>query len=292
MSKVKTDESKEVAVTDESKLPAVIVGGASLPAHMIADMNETAGLGNSGDARDNVMPFLGILQKGSPQCDEEEAKYIEGAKPGMIINTATGKLYSEIVVIPCGHQKNFVEWKPNRQGWAGSHPCDIEHIKKLGAKKVKTVVDGKERTNIMLPSGNLLVETAYTLIMVEGCPMVIGAASTALGPMRQWMSYRNSLRLPNRKPMASFFKQYRLTTVRETNDSGSWYNWKFADAGFTAEGDYLDAKMFAIDIAKGNIVIGRPDDFDSPAPSSSRSDDYPEDRGGSYEPGMDDDIPV
>jgi len=261
----KKEDTKEVVAAGATALATV--GGAALPAHLQADIQNVAGLGNSQDSRDSVMPFLAILQKGSPQVNEEESKYIDGAKAGMLLNTATGQIYSGkegILVIPCGFQKNFVEWKPNRQGWAGSHPFNVDHIKRLGAQKKTVKVDGKDRTSIVLPNGNILTETAYTFITVDGTPMVIGAASTALGPMRQWMSYRRSQKLPNRTELPSFGKQYRLTTVYEKNDAGDWYNWKFTDEGFVLDaGAYEEAKAFAIAIAKGEASVGRPDDFES-----------------------------
>jgi len=249
-----------------------------LPAHLQQDMSDVAGLGNSADSRDSVMPFLAILQKGSPQVNEEESKYIDGAKAGMFLNTATGQIYSGkegVLVIPCGFQKNFVEWRPNRQGWAGSHPFDIEHIKKLGARKQTVKIEGKDRTVIAMPNGNSLSETAYTFILMDGTPMVIGASSTALGPMRQWMSYRRIQRLPGSTvELPSFGKQYRLFTVYEKNDAGDWYNWKFTDEGYVMDTElYSLAKTFAVSVAKGEVIVGRPDDFDESDGSSRGSQD-------------------
>ena len=42
---------------------------------------------------DMALPFVRILGQLSPQVTEGDAKYIEGAKPGMIYNTVTGECF-------------------------------------------------------------------------------------------------------------------------------------------------------------------------------------------------------
>ena len=57
---------------------------AGLPAEMMADMETQAGAGFEGaTAEDFSIPFITILQKMSPQCDEDSDGYVDGAKPGM-----------------------------------------------------------------------------------------------------------------------------------------------------------------------------------------------------------------
>ena len=43
---------------------------------------------------DMALPFVRILGQLSPQVTDGDAKYIEGAKPGMIYNTVTCLLYT------------------------------------------------------------------------------------------------------------------------------------------------------------------------------------------------------
>src|SRR4051812_47524770 len=55
-----------------------------------ADAN--AGL-EGAKATDFAIPFIVVLQKGSPQVDEQSGQAIEGARQGMLYNTVTGRLY-------------------------------------------------------------------------------------------------------------------------------------------------------------------------------------------------------
>lgn len=263
----------KIAKTEEKTSTEIALASAneSLPAFMQQDLENAEGLGNSTDPNDSSLPFLAIIQSNSPQIVEENQKFIEGSKAGFIFNTATrvfwpsrsSKQEEGVVVIPCGHLKQWVEWKPNRGGYAGSHPFTRETIQQLGARKTRTIVEGKEREQITLPNGNILTETAYVFLLVDGMPMVLGASSTALGAMRDWMAYRRSQRI-NGRELPSFAKQYRLQTVQQTKDNNTWYNWKFQDAGFVTDAAlYETARGFATAVAKGEVSVGRPDFFES-----------------------------
>ena len=57
--------------------------------------------GDAGRGLENVdkdcfaIPFLTILQSGSPQCKKSDGAYIKGAEEGMLFNTVTKDLYDE-----------------------------------------------------------------------------------------------------------------------------------------------------------------------------------------------------
>ena len=68
---------------------------------------------------DMALPFVRILGQLSPQVTDGDAKYIEGAKPGMIYNTVTSELYDGkkgIKVIPCYYKKDYPEWSDRGDG--------------------------------------------------------------------------------------------------------------------------------------------------------------------------------
>ena len=44
-------------------------------------------------SEDYAIPFIRVLQSGSPQLKKSNGKYIEGAAQGMMFNTVTNRLY-------------------------------------------------------------------------------------------------------------------------------------------------------------------------------------------------------
>ena len=67
---------------------------------------------------DMALPFVRILGQLSPQVTDGDAKFIDGAKPGMIYNTVT-ELYDGkkgIKVIPCYYKKDYPEWSDRGDG--------------------------------------------------------------------------------------------------------------------------------------------------------------------------------
>ena len=263
---------------EEEKKDIVVAESAAALPDFLADVSGVAGLGNSMDSSDSSLPFIGILQQMSPEINESSPVYMDGAKSGYIASKGLGKFWPArldkgedgLLAIPCGFQRNFVEWKPNRGGYADTHEYDAEKMKKLGAKQTTVKIDGKDRTVVTLSNGNQIVDTMYTFLLgLDGTPMIVGAASTAQGPMRNWMTYRKTLRHPVSGTMLpSFAKQYRLRTAQQTKDNNTWWNWKIDDAGFVTSRDLYEAALkFAQDIAAGEVQIGRPDMFDDEAPT-------------------------
>lgn len=234
---------------------------AGLPAHL-ADMEQYAGLGNSTNSQDNVLPFLAIIQKGSPQINDKKPEYISGAKVGMIFNTATGELYSGedgVPVLAFNYQKKIVEWVPRSQGggFVAQYEMDADIVKTAKPR----IIDGKQR-GLMLPNGNDFVETAYTLCCIQdkpGLPVVVAGASSALTPMRKWMTYRNNQLIPGTSKIApAFAKVYLLKTVYMENESGDWYTWKHEDAGWADSDNFNHALELAKSAASGEFEVGRP----------------------------------
>ncbi len=80
------------------------------------DLMQFQGQGFEGaEAADFAIPYVIILQKLSPQIDT-----VDGAKPGMILETASNQLFNKagegLMVIPCYFRKDMVEWKPRESG--------------------------------------------------------------------------------------------------------------------------------------------------------------------------------
>lgn len=206
-----------------------------------------------------AIPFIQILQSGSPQCKKSDGAYIKGAEEGMFYNTVTGKLYSGetgILVIPCHFTNRFIEWKTRESGGG----FVAEHMPGTTAATTK---DDKGRD--MLPNGNTLVDTRnhYVLMLetdedglVSVEPALITMSSTQLKKSRNWMSKMQGIKIKTnagfmQAPMAS--RIYRLTTVPEQNDKGSWFGFKVElEAVVQDPAQYKAAQEFAAAVKSGS----------------------------------------
>lgn len=230
----------------------------------IAQMNNMfeadAGSGfEEADASAYAIPFIQILQSGSPQCKRSDGAYIQGAQEGMFYNTVTGKLYNGdegILVIPCHYSNRFIEWKTRESGGG----FVAEHMPGHG---LVTTKDEKGRD--VLPNGNTLVDTRnhYALLLetdedgvVTPTPVLITMSSTQLKKSRNWMSKMDGIKIKTAKgfvkaPMAS--RIYRLTTVPESNDKGSWFGFKVElEAVVQDPAQYTTAQEFAAAVRSGS----------------------------------------
>lgn len=178
-------------------------------------------------ASDLLIPRLTILQKMSPQIDEGDPSYIQGAKYGDFCDTGTNEVFKELVVVPCFFAMVYLEWGPrgSGKGLVQNHGTDATILRSC-------TPDDKRR--MMLPNGNYIAETAtwYVLnLSANGRKSFIPLTSTGLKHSRRWLTMLTSekLRGPNgdfTPPM--WYRTWNVSTVEEKNNDGSWKNWKFS----------------------------------------------------------------
>ena len=210
---------------------------------------------------DMALPFIRILGQLSPQVTEGDAKFVEGAKPGMIYNTVTSDLFDGkkgIKVIPCYYKKDYPEWSDRGEGNAAPVATHSP-----GSSVIQT--GKRDGSKIRLPNGNYLEETAYYYVMVENRqggynPALITMKSTQLSVSKKWNSMMRNVQIPNGKggfatpPMHGVV--YNLQSNLQKNDKGSWYGWVVTMDRIMGQKDktlYLSAKDFSGNVSKGNV---------------------------------------
>ena len=86
-----------------------------------------AGAGSQNMTQEDLaLPFLKVLGQLSPEISKQNAKFINGAEPGMIVNSVTKELYDGkkgIDVIPVHYERQYVEWQD--RGQTGNAPVAI-----------------------------------------------------------------------------------------------------------------------------------------------------------------------
>lgn len=215
-------KEKEATTDVAKKDPSAI-------AAMNAMYEQDAGSGfEEADSSAYAIPFIQVLQSGSPQCKKSDGAYIKGAEEGMLYNTVTKEIFSGedgIIVIPCHYTQRFVEWKPREAGggFVGEH---------LPTDPIVGTTEKDDKGRDLLPNGNTLVDTRNHYVLIVGndgtvTPALFAMSSTATKVSRQWMSKMQGIKIKKADgtfvtaPMSS--RMYKITTVAKSNDKGSWF---------------------------------------------------------------------
>lgn len=225
------------------------------------DLAADAGVGlENTSAEDYAIPFISILQALSPQLNKQEGKYIKGAEQGQIYNNVTNEVVDGeekgVLVVPVGFKFTIVEWKPRESGGGIVDVYDRDNAPDDAEKDAK----GRD----VRPNGNTLVSTAthYVLLVEEDGSFeqaVISMSSTQLKKSRRWNSLMAQIKLRGPNGMftpPTYSHRYRLKTVPESNNNGSWYGWSVTNEGMLQDRDlYLAAKDFHAAVASGAVKV-------------------------------------
>lgn len=248
--------SKALAKADE----------AQLPAELAAQFEADAGAGNENVRQEDlVVPFLKILQKMSPELDKRAPEYIQGAEEGMIMNNATGELWTEtegVTVVTCAFNRTTLEWKLREQGGGLVARWDRDDPNKpaVAMKDEK----GRDITN----TGTQLVDVLEHFVLTldeNGMPSggaLVSMSSTQLKYGRKWNNLVVNAKIPGTaKQLPRYGQKFKLTTVGESNDQGSWCSWKVtADGIVTDPVVYQAAKEFHQLVSSEEAVVRYPEE--------------------------------
>jgi hypothetical protein len=209
-----------------------------------------------------AIPFLSILQSGSPQVKKSDGAYIKGAEEGMLFNSVTQECYGEegVEVIPCHYTQRFIEWgtRESGGGFFGEH---------LPSDPICSTTTRDEKGRNLLPNGHALNDTRnhYVLIRRNGqlSPAIMSLSSTQIKASKQWMSMMQGIKQKN--PATGMFEiapmfshAYKINTVAQSNDKGSWFGYKFTMVGkVTDTAEYEEAKSFNHIVKSGLAKVER-----------------------------------
>ena len=214
---------------------------------------------------DIQIPFIRIIQALSPQLKKTDPSFIEGASQGDIFNTVTKKLWNGeegILVIPSYFQQKLLEFIPRNQGggFVGELSPESEDVRKA----VRDQDSGLE----LLENGNELVRTAqhYVKIVHEDGTLesaIVDMKKTQLKKSRQWNSIM-LMQKHNGASLPSFANVYRLKSVEDGNDKGSWHSWTVNhERQVDSIDSYKDAKSLHTSIKSGELRPALPVDANS-----------------------------
>ena len=196
-----------------------------------------------------ALPILKLLQNGSGEAQKRNQNYVEGAEPGMFLNTVTKRLYDGdkgINVIPCYHKTEYQEWAEFGTGSGrpeNIYPADSDILS-------KTTKDGARDR---LPNGNYILNVHQNYVLIVGDD---GHAESALISMsasqskvaKKWLSLQMSQTMSDDQGTftpASFAFAYKLTSVLNSGKGNQWYGYNVVTTGAVKNADlYKRAKQF------------------------------------------------
>ncbi len=251
------DAQKSASPGGDKNLPATTRAGG-VPDWLDEMSGEDAGRGVSTEASDNIVPMIVVLQKGSPQVNEQDPLYMPGAKAGVIWlrNSADEFVKPDegFVFQPCHFDKVWPEWIPRDKGkgFVARHKnraATRADVTKFGpavelgedvpdVEDATFVVDPKNKIKKWTrPNGNELKQTrnhAGFVVLGDGniLPYVIPLTGSGHTVSRNWMFAMMSKRRKDGSILPSWCVLYRLTARWRKNQAGDWWQFDVAEAGY------------------------------------------------------------
>lgn len=245
-----------------------------------------AGAGMEGAGVESfAIPFLSVLQKGSPQVDEASGAAIDGAKAGMLYENISGQLIdgkTGLTIVPCAYRRVFLHWSeangfqgemlPEEVAKLRSAGAIVEHKNRLYMPEKKGAEIDPEETDRIADARN-----HYVLIIDNKTgawrQALISLGSTQIKKSRTLMTALASVKMEVDGKLitpATFANLVKVTTVPESNDKGTWFGWKFDLDGFVQSQDvYAAAKHFHKSVIEGQVKA-RYEEVAAPAEKGSK----------------------
>lgn len=221
---------------------------APLPSSILFEADAHAGFENVKNTS-MALPILKLLQNGSAEAQKRNQAYIEGAEPGMLLNTVTKKVYDGakgINVIPCHYKLEFQEWSDFGTG-SGRPEQIYPDASDILTKTTKDQM-GKDR----LPNGNYILTVGQHFVLIlddSSTETALISMSSSQGKIsRKWNSMMMSISMngsngPYTPP--SFSHLYKLNTVLNSGKGNQWYGYNVVKVGpVTDATTYERAKQF------------------------------------------------
>ena len=211
---------------------AISLVSDDVPAHV----QKAKGLGNENVSSEHLQtPRVKLLQQMNNEVDENHDAYVEGAKPGLLLNTVTNEIYGkEIYVINVHFTEDFVVWRKRQKGGGLISSCSSQ----ADADQIISEQDGSpEDYEIIQTQSHLLLRKDETTGDLDPTPFLIDFAASKLRVSRQWNTQIAQLGGDR------FSSLWKLASVSTENRAGQKFqNLSAVKQGWVTEEAYAAAK--------------------------------------------------
>ena len=243
---METRNEKQVAIKKDAPLPSSILFESDAQAGFENVRNTSVAL-----------PILKLLQNGSAEGQKRKQAYVEGAEPGMLLNTVTKRAYDGakgIDVIPCHYKLEYQEWSDFGTG-SGRPEQIYSDTSDILTKTTKDQM-GKDR----LPNGNYILTVGQHFVLIldnDGTSesALISMSSSQGKISRKWNAMMMSITLNGKNGVytpPSFSHVYKIKTVLNSGKGNQWYGYSLEKVGpVQDQAVYERAKQFYQSLANG-----------------------------------------
>lgn len=230
----KTEETKPDVPTTEVALQDQTTAVASFSDDEFFDID--TGM-DAVTAADVALPRYTILQGLSPQVNSRKDEYVEGAKMGMIFNTATGKVMDTQRLVFAYYQRRNIEWVPRDK------PCPITSLPQVtggGLYKDYGTDDSilsecqiwEKNSSLWTPRGNELVVTGTWYVIDPDTLSMgwIGMGKTQLTPSKKLLAGIRDEKYVHPvhgiQPAPMFYRVWEMSTKLREHEGNEWFVWQ------------------------------------------------------------------
>ena len=222
---------------------AITLTSTKVPAHM----KEAAGLGNENVSAEHLQtPRVKLLQQLNNEVDENHNDYIEGTKPGDLINTVTRENYGkELYVINVFFKEDFVLWKKRESGGGlvGTYPSQEAALSYLEQEGLKA-----EDHEIIQTQSHVLLRKDEKSGDLLQTPFIMDFASSKLRVSKEWNTQIGQMGGDR------FAGLWKLTSLQTQNRSAQkFYNLNVEFQGYVTDDDYAYAKDTYVKLAPQKV---------------------------------------
>lgn len=238
-------------------------------------LTEDAASGHGFSRDDLTIAYLRVLQKGSPEVNKRDEKFIEGAEPGMFINSLSQQVYEGeeegINIVPVLHTPSYIAWKLREKGGG--------LVRDYGADAsimLQTVKNDKGQDVLKTDPTIQVVRSALYFVQLvnietgESEQLAFSLASTQLKKARKWNMNMETLQVPHPSGStfnpAMFYMVYNVKTVYEENDKGDWFGVTVPEPVMPTinlpygSGLYMECRHLKDAIKRGEVKVKPPED--------------------------------